>query len=180
MGVSFGKWLFLLSLATFAASAVSADEISKEEVKRRAAALAGKELAEAFPVLAETMESCEEKSNVIQIPHSNDIGVSRRALLLGVGYFNLKTQNECLGPAARKFFLAARVFERSELDEMEREELKDALQFVEIVLESWWRELKAKARYQAEVSEDDRARIESIAGLHQPFDMIGSWNASGN
>lgn len=179
MAASFVRWLFLFSLVT-ATPHVFAEDASEAEVKQRAAALAGQKLAEAFPVLAAAMESCDQERKLIEIPHSNKLGVSRRALLLGIGYFHLKTQNECLAPAAQEFFLAARVFERSEIDELDDKELKDAFQFVDIVLENWWRELEAKARYEVEVPEKERSAIESIPGLDQPFDMIRSWSASGN
>lgn len=179
MAVSFVRWLFLFWLV-ITAPAAFAEGASEAEVNKRAAALAGQQLAEAFPVLAAAMESCDEKRALIDIPHSNKLGVSRRALLLGIGYFHLRTQNECLAPAAQEFFLAARVFERSEIKELGDDELKDAFQFVDVVLENWWRELEAKARYEAEVPEKERAIIESIPGLEQPFDMIRSWNASGN
>lgn len=158
-------------------TAIAADA---RNIRQSATAFAGENLARATIVLSDAMESCKKVSKVISIPRANEIGVSRNELLLGFGYFYLKRQNECIEEAAKEFFLAAEVLRKGLDGALNKAELDEALELVDVVLADWWAELEAKARYHAQVPESHRAKIEKLPGIGKPFDMIHSWDMSDN
>jgi hypothetical protein len=142
-----------------------------------ASELARKNFLRALAVMGETVKSCENNAKIVTLPHWKQLGTSREALLLGITYFNLKRDNECTAQAAKDLLLASKMFEFSDRYGWEKEPAKE---FVDMVLDTWWNELKAEAQYRSQVSSTDQEKIGEIPGLRGPFDMIGSWDASGN
>ena len=142
--------------------------------------LAETELRKAEAYLSETIDACDKKMLVIKIPLSAEIGVSRRALLLGCDYFYRRNRNACLAPAMQQYVLAKLTYLKSLPVRTVSEVTDETPSSIDTIADEWWRELRAKARYHAEVPEGERAKIERIPGLVQPFDMIHSWAASGN
>jgi hypothetical protein len=161
-------------LVTFLLGQVFADETNTQ---RGAAELARKNFLQALAVMGEVVESCDDKAKVIDIPHWKQIGVSRESLLLGIVYFNLKLNNECTVLAAKDLLMASKILESGSPHDWEKEPSK---KFVDMILDSWWKELEAEAQYRSQVSTDIQEKIEMIYGLKEPFDMIKSWDASGN
>lgn len=172
--------LFVLLIGLTMPAISGPDKVDDLEVQEKASALAKANLLRVIPVMGEAIEACDANSHVIDLPLSDEIGVSRRALLLGLDYFYRKNRNECLAPVAQRYSLAKWVYDESLTTEGEVREAIKGLELIEPIMQEWWKELEAKARYHAEVSEADRAKIESIPRLDQPFDMIHSWDASGN
>jgi hypothetical protein len=145
--------------------------------QRGASELARKNFLSALAVMGETVKSCKRKAKVITIPHWKQIGTGREPLLLGIAYFNLKRENECTAQAAKNLLLASKMLDFGSRYDWEKGPPNE---FVNMVLDAWWKELKAEAKYRSQVSPADQEKIESIPGLQKPFKMIESWNASGN
>lgn len=173
-----GRLLFVLCFIAFALFGTA--WAGESGIVRNATAMAGENLMRALPVLEQAMASCKEKKKIINIPRSDELGVERESLLLGLAYFSLKTENECTAPAAKEVLFAAKVLENSPLFQEEKDKSGAGFELVDLVVQEWWREVEAKARYEAQVPETERAKIQQIPCLDQPFDMIRSWNASGN
>jgi hypothetical protein len=127
--------------------------------------------------LSETIKACENKAKIIEIPHYKHLDINRKSLLLGVRYYNLKRDNECTAQAAKDMLMAVKMLEMSGLSDWEKE---PSIGFVDIVLDSWWKELEAEYKYRSEVSQAHQEIIDSISGFQQPFQLIQSWDASGN
>lgn len=165
-------------LGVFLVTLVLGQAVADESDARRGASeLARKNFMRALTLMGETVEACERKAKVIDIPHWKKIGASRESLLLGIVYFNLKRDNECTSPAAKDLLMAAKMLEISDRYDWEK---APSTEFVDMILDSWWRELEAEARYRTQVSLANQKKIEGISGLQQPFNMIQSWDASGN
>ncbi|MEJ2613079.1 MAG: hypothetical protein P8179_24250 [Candidatus Thiodiazotropha sp.] len=161
-------------LVTLLLSQVFADE---SNTQRGATELARKNFMQALAVMGEAVESCEDKEKIIDIPRWEQIGVSRESLLLGIVYFNLKLSNECTALAAKDLLIASKILELGSSHDREKEPSR---KFIDMILDSWWKELEAEAQYRYQVPTDIQKRIEMIHGLKEPFDMIKSWDASGN
>ena len=177
MVAPFARFLGLLLVFGIQMScAVAADEHAPNA---RAAVQVREDFMRSLANLKDAMQSCDEKRKVIKLPLAADAGVSRNELLMGVAYYDLKTANACVAPAAKDFFLAEKLFEYSPTNQTEDEKSAVA-KFSELILDAWWKEAKAKARYETQVSAEKRTVIEKIPGLREPFAMIDSWNKSGN
>lgn len=142
-----------------------------------ASELARKNFLRALAVMGETVKSCKRKAKVIAIPHWKQIAIGREPLLLGIAYFNLKRDNECTAQAAKNLLLASKMVEFGSRYDWEKGPPNE---FVNMVLDAWWKELEAEAKYRSQASPADQKKIERIPGLQAPFNMIESWNASGN
>lgn len=102
------------------------------------------------------------EAKVIDIPHWKQIGTSREPLLLGIAYFNLKRDNECTASAAKNLLLASKMLEFGSRYEWEKGPPNE---FLNMVLDAWWKELEAEAKYRPQVSLADQERIERFAEI---------------
>jgi hypothetical protein len=168
------KSLIGLLLLTFLLGHLFANE---SDARRGGYELARKNFMQALAVMGEVVESCGDKAKVIDIPHWKEIGISRESLLLGVAYFNLKRINECTDLPAKDLLLASKVYELASPRDWEKEPSR---KFVDMIIDSWWKELKAETQYRSQVPIDNQEKIKTIFELNKPFDMINSWKASGN
>ena len=103
--------------------------------------LARANLLQVIPVMGEAIEACDANGHVIDLPLSEEIGVSRRALLLGLDYFYRKNMNECLAPVAQRYSLAKWVYDRSLTKKSEVREAIKGLELIEPIMQEWWKAL---------------------------------------
>jgi hypothetical protein len=172
------RFIRAISLAVFLTTLLLGQSVAAgSSAQRGASELARKNFLHALAVMGETVKLCKRKAKVIDIPHWKQIGTGREALLLGIAYFNLKRDNVCTALAAKDLLLASKMFEFGSRHDLEKGPPNE---FVNMVLDAWWKELEAEARYRSQVSPADQEKIERISGLQAPFNMIESWNASGN
>ena len=177
MAASFARTAFFIVTIFFWGTTGAEDNGA---IRKEAAYLANENLLRSLPALQEAMASCKKKRRVLDLPHSDTISVSRENLLLALTYFHLRNNNACIAPAAKDVFLAASVVEKSQSATSKNCQDRTGFELIDSVLDNWWQELEAKARYQTKVAPEQRAVIEQLPGIDQPFDMIQSWNASGN
>lgn len=177
MAASFARTAFFVVTIFFWGTTGAEDN---ESIRKEAAYLANENLLRSLPAFQEAMASCKRKRKVLDLPRSDTIGVSRENLLLALAYFHLRNNNACVAAAAKDVFLAARVVEKGQSPISKDGQDRAGFELIDSVLDNWWQELEAKARYQAKVAPEQRAVIEQLPGIDQPFDMIQSWNASGN
>lgn len=177
MVASFHKAL-ALSLLTAVCSSSLAE--GSKAVTSAAIDLARQNLLQTLPALEAAISLCDERRKTLSIPLSSEIGVSREDLLLAISYFYFRNENHCIENAAKDFLLAARIIELAPGGDTQGSEAPQELEFVDLVVEAWWKELEAQVKYRSNVPKEHQIAIERIPGLDQPFDLIRSWEASGN
>jgi hypothetical protein len=128
-------------------------------------------------IMNETVQTCDRKAEIIDIPHWKQLGTTRESLLLGVSYHNLRSNNQCMAQAAKDLLMAVKMLEISGIPDWEK---GPSVKFVDMILDSWWKELEAESKYRSQVSAANQEKIDGIFRLQLPFKIIQSWNASGN
>ena len=173
MAAKFAKWLLVALLPPSLAQAgqVSGPADLFELAKQNfAAATAELELA---------LAQCQAAEQVVDLPRADTIPASKQDLLLAVNYHNTRLKNECSGDALRSFYVAGQIVRT--LMPPEAESDLPGFELVDDALEYWIGEIRAKAQYHDAVSPERRAAIEAqLSGVTAPFDMILSWEKSGN
>jgi hypothetical protein len=169
-----GKVWFVVILAMIVFGVTVAGE---SDGQQGASQQARKNFLRSITVMSEAIEACERKEAIIDIPHWRQLGTDRESLLLGIKYYYLKRDNECLAQAAKNLLMAVKILEISSLPDWEKQ---PAVGFVDMVLDSRWKELEAEFKYRSMVSRANQEKIDSISGLKQPFKLLQSWDVSGN
>lgn len=173
MGARFAKWLlFVLLLPSLAQADKASETVDSVELARQ-------DFAAATVELERTLAQCRAAEQVVDLPRADVIPSSREELLLAVSYHNIRLKNECSGDALRSFYVAGQIVRALAPAEVDGD--FPGFELVDDALEYWIGEIRAKARYHEAVSPERRAVIDGkLSGITTPFDMIVSWEASGN